>query len=43
MLYHLLYPLAETIGAFNVFRYITFRTAAATLTALFLSFLLGRR
>jgi len=41
MLYHLLYPLAETIGAFNVFRYITFRTAAATLTALFLSFLLG--
>lgn len=41
MLYHLLYPLAETIGAFNVFRYITFRSAAATLTALFLSFLLG--
>jgi len=41
MLYHLLYPLAGTIGAFNVFRYITFRTAAATLTALFLSFLLG--
>jgi phospho-N-acetylmuramoyl-pentapeptide-transferase len=41
MLYHLLYPLADTIGAFNVFRYITFRTAAATLTALFLSFLLG--
>ncbi len=41
MLYHLLYPLAETIGAFNVFRYITFRTAAATLTALFLAFLLG--
>jgi phospho-N-acetylmuramoyl-pentapeptide-transferase len=41
MLYHLLYPLAESIGAFNVFRYITFRTAAATLTALFLSFLLG--
>jgi phospho-N-acetylmuramoyl-pentapeptide-transferase len=41
MLYHLLYPLAGTIGAFNVFRYITFRTAAATLTALFLAFLLG--
>ncbi len=41
MLYHLLYPLAESVGAFNVFRYITFRTAAATLTALFLSFLLG--
>ena len=43
MLYHLLYPLAGEFGGFNVFRYITFRTAAATLTALFLSFLLGPR
>jgi phospho-N-acetylmuramoyl-pentapeptide-transferase len=41
MLYHLLVPLADQYGALNVFRYITFRTAAATLTALFLSFLLG--
>ena len=41
MLYHLLFPLSEQIGAFNVVRYITFRTAAATLTALFLSFLVG--
>ena len=41
MAYHLLYPLASDIGAFNVFRYITFRTGAATLTALFLAFLLG--
>ncbi|HVP31458.1 MAG TPA: phospho-N-acetylmuramoyl-pentapeptide-transferase [Myxococcota bacterium] len=41
MLYHLLYPLADRIGALNVVRYITFRTAAATLTALFLSFLVG--
>jgi phospho-N-acetylmuramoyl-pentapeptide-transferase len=41
MLYHLLYPLASEFGVFNVFRYVTFRTAAATLTALFLSFLLG--
>jgi len=41
MLYHLLYPLAETFGGFNVVRYITFRTAAATLTALFISFLVG--
>src|SRR4030095_10577048 len=41
MLYHLLYPLADDYGLFNVVRYITFRTAAATLTALFLSFLLG--
>jgi phospho-N-acetylmuramoyl-pentapeptide-transferase len=41
VLYHLLYPLATDFGGFNVVRYITFRTAAATLTALFLSFLLG--
>ncbi len=41
MLYHLLYPLAEQFGAFNVVRYITFRTAAATLTALFISFMVG--
>ena len=34
MFYHLLYPLASDISAFNVFRYITFRTGAATLTAL---------
>jgi phospho-N-acetylmuramoyl-pentapeptide-transferase len=39
--YHLLYPLAGEIGAFNVFRYITFRMGAATLTALFISFLVG--
>ncbi len=41
MLYHLLYPLAAEHGAFNVVRYITFRTAAAALTALFISFLVG--
>jgi phospho-N-acetylmuramoyl-pentapeptide-transferase len=41
MLYHLLYPLAEQFGGFNVVRYITLRTAAATLTALFISFLVG--
>jgi len=41
MLYHLLYPLAGEYSALNVVRYITFRTAAAALTALFLSFLLG--
>ena len=37
MFYHLLYPLRDTIGAFNVFQYITFRTAMATLTALLVS------
>jgi len=43
MFYHLLYPLRESIGAFNVFQYITFRTAMATLTALLVSLLLGPR
>ncbi len=41
MFYHLLYPLSEYVGGFNVIRYITFRTAAATLTALFISFIVG--
>jgi phospho-N-acetylmuramoyl-pentapeptide-transferase len=41
MIYHLLYPLAEQFGGLNVVRYITFRTAAATLTALFISFIVG--
>jgi phospho-N-acetylmuramoyl-pentapeptide-transferase len=41
MFYHLLYPLQEHFGAFNVFRYITFRTAMATVTALIVSLLLG--
>ena len=41
MLYHLLYPLHTTIGVLNVTRYITFRTAAASLSALVLSLLLG--
>jgi phospho-N-acetylmuramoyl-pentapeptide-transferase len=41
MLYHLLVPLAAQFGVFNVFRYITFRTGAATLTALFIAFVVG--
>jgi phospho-N-acetylmuramoyl-pentapeptide-transferase len=41
MLYHLLYPLHTTFSVFNVTRYITFRTAAASLTALALSLLMG--
>lgn len=41
MLYHLLYPLHVNHSAFNVFRYITFRTLIAALTALVISFLLG--
>ena len=41
MLYHLLYPMSADFGGFNVFRYITFRTGAATLTALFIAFVVG--
>lgn len=41
MLYHWLYPLRDYISAFNVFRYITFRSAYAAMTALLISFLLG--
>ena len=41
MLYWLLVPLRSDFFLFNVFRYITVRTAAAGITALVLSFLLG--
>ncbi|MEA2570595.1 MAG: phospho-N-acetylmuramoyl-pentapeptide-transferase [Acidobacteriota bacterium] len=41
MLYRLLYELRNTFVGFNVFRYITFRTAFAALTALVISFILG--
>jgi phospho-N-acetylmuramoyl-pentapeptide-transferase len=41
MLYHLLFPLSDQIGALNVFRYITFRTGGAVMTALLVSFWLG--
>lgn len=41
MLYHLLYPLHTYFTVFNVFRYITFRTIYAILTAFMISFLLG--
>ncbi len=42
MLYHLLYPLYTRFSGFNVFKYITFRSAGAVLTALIVSFLFGR-
>ncbi len=41
MLYHLLWPLRYRFAGFNVFRYITFRTAFAAITALMISFVLG--
>jgi phospho-N-acetylmuramoyl-pentapeptide-transferase len=40
MLYHLLYPLNTLFAGFNVFRYITFRTIGAAVTA-FLFFVLA--
>lgn len=43
MLYHLLVPLADYVNAFNLFRYLTFRTGGAIMTALFVSFILGPR
>jgi len=41
LVYHLLYPLHDVFSAFNVFRYITFRTIYATITAMAIAFLLG--
>jgi phospho-N-acetylmuramoyl-pentapeptide-transferase len=43
MLYHLLTPLAADFPVLNVFRYITFRSGGAVLTALFLCFIFGPR
>jgi phospho-N-acetylmuramoyl-pentapeptide-transferase len=41
VLYHLLYPLHTEFSIFYVFRFITFRTIYAAITALVISFLLG--
>lgn len=41
MIYHLLYPLHDKFSYFNVFRYITFRTIYATVTALLICFVIG--
>ena len=41
MLYHLLYPLHDIISFLNIFRYITFRAAMATITAFLISLILG--
>ena len=41
MLYHLLYPLHTTFGAFNVFRYLTFRSIGSAVTAFLILFILG--
>jgi len=41
MLYNLLFPFHDSVPVLNVIQYITFRTAAASLTALVISLLLG--
>lgn len=41
MLFHLLTPLADQFALFNVFRYLTFRTGGAVITALVVSFVIG--
>jgi len=41
MLFNLLVPLADQFSPFNLFRYITFRSGGAVLTALVVSFVLG--
>jgi len=43
MLYHLLFPLSDTFGPLNVFRYLTFRSGGAVMTAWLVAFLLGPR
>ena len=41
MLYHLLFSLHDFVSVLNVTRYITFRTAAASITAMAISLLVG--
>jgi phospho-N-acetylmuramoyl-pentapeptide-transferase len=42
MLYDLLYPLSKYFTGFNLFKYITFRMAYATVTAMLISFIFGK-
>lgn len=43
MLYELLFPLSKYISGFNLFQYISFRSAGAAMTALFICFVFGPR
>jgi len=43
MLFHIFVPLADDFSIFNVFRYITFRSGAAVMTSLIISFIMGPR
>jgi phospho-N-acetylmuramoyl-pentapeptide-transferase len=42
MLFHLLTPLSDYFEPFNLFRYLTFRSAGAVVTSLLISFLCGK-
>ena len=41
MLYNLLVPYADDFQLFNLFRYLTFRSGGAVMTALIIAFLIG--
>jgi phospho-N-acetylmuramoyl-pentapeptide-transferase len=41
VLYHLLFPHSDVVGAFRLFNYISFRAAGAAVTALLVSFIVG--
>jgi len=41
MFYHLFYPLASNVKLFNIFKYLTFRSIYAMITALLVCFVLG--
>jgi phospho-N-acetylmuramoyl-pentapeptide-transferase len=41
MFYHIFYPLASNVKLFNIFKYLTFRTIYAMITALLVCFVLG--
>ncbi len=41
MLYNLLFPFADDVPIFNLFRYLTFRSGGAVLTSLLISFIAG--
>ena len=41
MLFNFLAPLGDDFAVFNLFRFLTFRTGGAVMTAMILSFMLG--
>lgn len=43
MLYNLLFPLADQFAVFNLFKYLTFRTGGAVMTAMVIAFIIGPR